>query len=157
MKEKHQQKPSKTWAYILGSLAMILVLLLGGTLYDFLGKQESMSSENEPKMAPVPEGLLQDVKDGIHEPTGFVADQGLELVIANCTGCHSAKLVTQNRATREGWLGMIHWMQATQNLWDLGPNEEAIVTYLAKHYAPSYEGRRRNLEDIEWYELSDQK
>lgn len=79
--------------------------------------------------------------------------EGLELVKTHCTSCHSAKLIVQNRATREGWLNMIRWMQQTQNLWDLGENEEMILNYLTTHYAPEEKGRRENLKDIEWYEL----
>jgi hypothetical protein len=48
---------------------------------------------------------------------------------------------------------MIRWMQATQNLWDLGANEGIILDYLAKHYAPQNTGRRAPLTDITWYEL----
>ena len=75
------------------------------------------------------------------------------MVIANCTPCHSSKLVIQNRATRDGWESMIQWMQETQNLWDLGTNQEIILDYLARNYAPENKGRRANLENIEWYEL----
>ena len=75
------------------------------------------------------------------------------LVIANCTGCHSGKLVTQNRATREGWQNMIRWMQETQNLKDLGEDEAKILDYLAEHYAPAAQGRRQNLTVEKWYEL----
>jgi hypothetical protein len=46
-------------------------------------------------------------------------------------------------------------MQEKQNLWDLGPNEDEIVAYLAKNYAPQNHGRRKNLSITkdEWYEL----
>ena len=84
----------------------------------------------------------------------FAEGEGRALVVANCTGCHSARLVTQNRATKEGWISMIRWMQETQNLWDLGPNEAPIVEYLAKYYAPEQVGRRAPLSEIEWYELN---
>jgi len=93
------------------------------------------------------------VENGIHVSTGFVAEDGLNEVIANCTNCHSAKLVTQNRMSKERWEATIRWMQETQNLWDLGPNHEIIVNYLATHYAPQKKGRRQNLQNIEWYEL----
>ncbi len=93
------------------------------------------------------------VKDSIHQATGFREGEGLPLVIAHCTPCHSAELVTQNRMTREGWESTIRWMQETQNLWDLGENEAAILDYLATYYAPEEQGRRANLEDIDWYEL----
>lgn len=95
------------------------------------------------------------VIDGIHVQTGLVFAEGFEIVRATCTACHSAQLVTQNSATREGWLQMIRWMQKTQGLWDLGKNEKPIVDYLAKHYAPEEVGRRANLDiaAIEWYIL----
>jgi CxxC motif-containing protein (DUF1111 family) len=82
-------------------------------------------------------------------------DDGFNQVKASCLACHSSKLITQNRATRDGWKKMIRWMQETQNLWDLGPNEDIILDYLAKNYAPEETGRRAQLTDIEWYVLED--
>ena len=46
-------------------------------------------------------------------------------------------------------------MQETQNLWDLGKNEDIIVKYLATYYAPEKKGRRQNLTNIEWYVLEE--
>lgn len=86
------------------------------------------------------------------EEVGLVQGEGLQLVLANCTNCHSAKLVTQNRFTREGWIQVIRWMQETQGFWDLGPNEDPIVDYLSTHFAPEAKGRRKPLE-VEWYSL----
>ena len=100
-----------------------------------------------------PVAVLPEVQDGIHLASGLVAEEGYELVALTCSGCHSTKLVTQNRATREGWKELIVWMQETQKLWDLGENEPPILDYLAKHYGPENKGRRENLENIEWYEL----
>ncbi|MEM9867699.1 MAG: monoheme cytochrome C, partial [Bacteroidota bacterium] len=99
-----------------------------------------------------PEDLIE---NGIHVATGFVDADGLTEVIQNCTNCHSAKLVTQNRMTKEGWVATIRWMQETQNLWDLGNNEEIIVNYLAANYAPDKKGRRDILTGIEWYALEE--
>ena len=96
---------------------------------------------------------MNDIENGIHMPTGFKVGEGLEQVVVSCTPCHSAKLVTQNRATKEGWLGIIRWMQATQNLWDLGENESVIINYLGTYYAPEKKGRRVNLENVDWYDL----
>lgn len=93
------------------------------------------------------------VVDGIHLATGLVVDSGFVQVKASCLACHSSRLITQNRADRAGWEKMIRWMQQTQNLWDLGPNEGIILDYLAKHYAPQNTGRRAPLTDIEWYVL----
>ncbi|EPA00279.1 hypothetical protein A33Q_0150 [Indibacter alkaliphilus LW1] len=86
------------------------------------------------------------------EEVGLVQGEGLQLVLTNCTNCHSAKLVTQNRFTREGWIQVIQWMQDTQGFWDLGPYEEPIVDYLSTHFAPEARGRRMPLE-VEWYSL----
>ncbi len=77
------------------------------------------------------------------------------IIHANCTPCHSSKLVIQNRATREGWESIIRWMQETQNLWELGSNQPIILNYLVRNYAPEAAGRRANLKNIEWYELED--
>lgn len=105
------------------------------------------------KMVKVSES--EEIEGGVHVATGLIEDEGLYAVIAHCTGCHSSKLIIQNRASREGWVSLIRWMQDTQNLWDLGDSEEAIVSYLAKNYAPEGQGRRAPLLDIDWYELKE--
>ena len=107
-------------------------------------------------VAPVEtEDDFDKIENGIHVRTGFVEGEGLMTVVNNCTNCHSAKLVTQNRMNEEGWRATIVWMQETQNLWDLGKNEDIIVDYLATYYAPQKKGRRQNLTDIEWYVLAE--
>ncbi len=95
------------------------------------------------------------VENGIHVASGLVYVDNFDIIRANCTACHSGKLVAQNRATREGWQQMIRWMQETQGLWDLGKNEPIILDYLAKYYAPKEVGRRANLDmaEVEWYIL----
>ncbi len=93
------------------------------------------------------------VVDGKDVATGLIIDEGFEIVKTTCTACHSAELVTQNRATREGWLSMIRWMQQEQGLWLLGDNEQVILDYLEKNYAPDKQGRRKALEEPEWYVL----
>ena len=106
-------------------------------------------------VSPESQEDFDSIENGIHLRTGFVEGEGLMTVVNNCTNCHSAKLVTQNRMTAEGWRATIQWMQETQNLWDLGKNEEIIVQYLATNYAPKQKGRRQNLDNIEWYALED--
>ena len=95
------------------------------------------------------------IENGIHIRTGFIEADGLMTVVNNCTNCHSAKLVTQNRMNAERWNATIKWMQETQNLWDLGENQEIIVNYLVTNYPPQEKGRRMNLSNIEWYELEE--
>lgn len=105
-------------------------------------------------IAPVEEDEDR-IENGIHVRTGLVDAENLMIVVNNCTNCHSAKLVTQNRMTAERWNSTIRWMQETQNLWDLGGNQELIVNYLVTNYPPKAKGRRMVLSDIEWYELND--
>ena len=77
--------------------------------------------------------------------TGLVIAPGFEVVSVQCTVCHSARLITQNRSDREGWQAMIRWMQDTQGLWSLGDNEPLVLDYLASNYGPLSVGRRRPL------------
>ena len=75
--------------------------------------------------------------------TGFRIEGDWELVRAHCTGCHSSRLITQQRGTAQQWLAMIRWMQKKQNLWQFDPGtENRIITYLAENYPPD-EARRR--------------
>ncbi|MCF8465691.1 MAG: monoheme cytochrome C [Flavobacteriales bacterium] len=134
------------YALVIGVATLIYYLLNPSILnVDVQSKESVVVAE-----APLPE-----YENGIHLATGFKEGENLNLVIANCTSCHSAKMVTQNRATRDGWKTMIKWMQETQNLWELGESEPLILDYLAKYYAPEKAGRRQPLTDIDWYELED--
>ncbi|WP_233269095.1 hypothetical protein [Paraglaciecola sp. L1A13] len=83
-------------------------------------------------------------QNGIDPISGFVIKPGFEIVRANCTACHSGKLVTQNHMSRERWLTTIRWMQKTQNLWPL-PQEKQILDYLSANYGERTSGRRAPL------------
>ena len=96
---------------------------------------------------------LVEVVDGVHTPTGLVFAEGFTAVRDNCINCHSAQLITQTRATREGWAEMIRWMQAKQGLGPLGSSEPIILDYLAAYYAPVDVGRRAGLDSVRWYLL----
>ena len=78
--------------------------------------------------------------------TGLALAPGFEVVRVQCTVCHSAKLITQNRADRDGWSAMIRWMQETQGLWPLGDNESTVLDYLSANYGPVAAGRRARLQ-----------
>lgn len=172
LKEKNNKRQEELWkqtlpqmfGLLIGSIKFLTFLCCCGLLYGLFG--ESTKSMFEPTKMLVDQGgasstssSIEDnwdkVVDGIHVRTGLAFDENFQLVNGVCTACHSAKLVTQNRATREGWKEMILWMQDTQGLHDLGENEKPILDYLAKHYAPEEIGRRANLniDEIEWYIL----
>lgn len=86
--------------------------------------------------------------------TGLIVDKDLYMVKAQCTSCHSSKLIIANHFTRDGWKQKIRWMQANHNLWDLGETEKQVLDYLEKYYAPTQTfARRQPLQDIKWYKL----
>jgi hypothetical protein len=128
-----------------GHIIIPLVLLLVVVFYWLYSP--GISEPNE-------EGISTELMDSaqLTSEEMLVEAEGVLLIRSFCTGCHSEKLITQNRATRDGWESMIRWMQKTQNLGDLGTSESAILDYLAKNYSPVRKGRRLALE-VEWYEL----
>ncbi|MBO3117216.1 monoheme cytochrome C [Winogradskyella sp. DF17] len=146
----------KTIYKMLMALFSLFVVAGGGLVY-YANNPTAFNFNSENKtVSTVPLEVDEDlIVDGIHIRTGLVDDQGLMVVVNNCTNCHSAKLVTQNRMNAERWNSTIKWMQETQNLWDLGKNQEIIVNYLVKNYPPKAKGRRMALSGIEWYELED--
>jgi hypothetical protein len=166
MKKKHKENHfiSRMSNFIKVLLGIMILLGLGVLFFTFLPglKEASLGSNQE-------EAHLQDVKqqkregqtlekpqiiNGKDVETGLLAADGLLMVKANCTGCHSSKLIIQNRLSRKEWQEKIAWMQETQGLWDLGAHETVILDYLEKNYGPRPRGgRRAPLENIEWYEL----
>lgn len=94
----------------------------------------------EPASAPEPAVAAEPQIDPV---TGFKMTGDWELVRGNCTACHSAKLITQQRGTAAQWLAMIRWMQKKQNLWQFDSGtEERIIAYLAENYPPDAARRR---------------
>ncbi len=103
------------------------------------------SKEAPPEPAPEPQPVVV-AEPALDPATGFRMTGDWELVRANCTACHSAKLITQQRGSSQQWLTMIRWMQEKQNLWQFDPvTEEKIITYLAENYPPSDAQRRAAL------------
>ncbi len=174
----HHERPSfwsgfltNQWSTLTTLLGVFVLMLIGCLGYLFLQddihsytsrkkwtKEELTKINNKAEQRQAiaaSESNYDKVEDGIHVRTGFKYDANVYTVIKACTSCHSAKLVTQNRATRPGWESMIRWMQATQGLPDLGKSEPIILDYLAKYYAPTETGRRANLDlsEVKWYIL----
>jgi len=148
--KKHSAAQGKRWRLVGFGFAIILLVVFLATYFFLIDSNEK------------PQQILKDqpvssneIVNGIHLRTGLIDSEGLMTVVANCTACHSAQLIIQNRMNRERWDATIRWMQETQNLWDLGDNQEVIVNYLIKNYPVTSKGRRGSLQNIEWYELSD--
>ncbi len=96
-----------------------------------------------------------EIINGIHVRTGLKDGDGLMTVVANCTACHSAQLIIQNKMNKQKWNATIRWMQETQNLWQLGDKQEVIVNYLVKNYPVIDTGRREKLDNVIWYDLKE--
>lgn len=115
-------------------LTTLLVLSLALAACTKEPSTEAPASAPEPVVAAEPE---------LDPVTGFKMTGDWELVRGNCTACHSAKLITQQRGTAQQWLTMIRWMQQKQNLWQFDPGtEERIIAYLSENYPPDAARRR---------------
>lgn len=129
-----------------GIFIAVLVLFIGLSIQTIEANNHSSST--------TPTGVKDTTyaKDGF---TGLTMAPNYELVLAHCTGCHSSKLILQYGANRETWMEKIRWMQKYHKLWDLGDSEPLILDYLATFYPEKIQvARRKPLENIEWYKLS---
>jgi hypothetical protein len=116
--------------------ALVVLALLSLALPVACTKQQP----TEPVDTP---GPVATAEPDIDPATGFKMTGDWELVRGNCTACHSAKLITQQRGTAQQWLAMIRWMQKKQNLWQFDPGTESrIIAYLSEHYPPEAARRR---------------
>ncbi len=115
----------------------IIAAFIGAALLGACSKEEPAP----PAPAAKPEVVVAEPE--LDPVTGLIMAEHWEIVRANCTPCHSAKLVTQQRGTAQQWLTMIRWMQAEQNLWQFDPvTESRIIAYLADNYPPDAARRR---------------
>lgn len=157
MTEKRENRKQKG---LLGSRRPIVMIGFAALLILVIGAVFLLLQNDQASTDPGPTGQAggddwNRIENGVHLRTGLKDDEGLMTVVTHCTACHSAQLVIQNRMNKERWNATIRWMQETQNLWDLGENQEVIVDYLVRNYPPTEKGRRENLKEIEWYELRD--
>ena len=64
---------------------------------------------------------------------GLSPVSGVELVVKNCTVCHSADIILENHMSRKEWDKTITWMQKEQGLWELNKEvRKIILDYLSK-------------------------
>ena len=159
MKEQDKFRQQLRQVSRLMSVIMALFFVMAGIVIYMMVDPNLSAFKGEDKVTYVDvvdkEDDFDKIENGIHVRTGLKDGEGLMTVVNNCTNCHSALLVTQNRMTAERWRTTIIWMQETQNLWDLGNNEDIIINYLVTNYPPQKKGRRMNLNEIEWYVLED--
>ncbi len=106
-------------------ILLVLVAALGMVSNIFTQKPESINTVGGGLVVAM-DTLKKDTQ------TGLIEDENLYMVKAQCTSCHSSKLILQNRFTRDGWKQKIRWMQAKHNLWNLGDTEKQVLDYLEK-------------------------
>ena len=133
------------------NILIVLIILVIGLFSTYFYLRDK-PSDNE--IIPENQSTVDDLI--LEDPvSGLIQADGMTEVVNNCTQCHSTEIIKQNRLTAEQWRNTIRWMQETQNLWELGENEEIIINYLVAYYPPLKKGRRANLSGIEWYKLED--
>ncbi len=82
----------------------------------------------------------------IDRQSGLKIAPGWQLVNSNCTLCHSAKIITMQHNSRNGWINIIRWMQDKQGLRKFEQKTEGqLLAYLTKNYPPKKRARRVNL------------
>lgn len=131
------------------SMKLLFAGILGATLFFNIFYKNPISKPSLNKAAVYEKDTLK------RDPeSGLVVDENLYMVKAQCTSCHSSKLILANHFTRDGWKQKIRWMQANHNLWELGETEKQVLDYLEKYHAPTQSiARRAPLKDIKWYKL----
>ena len=94
--------------------------------------------------------------EDIHK-SGLSSGEGLDLVLANCTICHSADIIIKNHMSRSDWSKTITWMQEEQGLWELkAEDRKKILDYLetyqgiASSMAISQQNRKRKMYQYEY-------
>ncbi len=156
MKNNNQKSGKTFYSFI---VAFLLVFAIGAVYFFYLETpSESMDNVIDDTLENKKTLTSDDANaiiDGIHIRTGLLEAEGLMTVVNNCTTCHSAKLVTQNRMGKAQWKATIRWMQEKQGPWPLGANEEIIINYLTTNYPVLEKGRRQALTNIVWYKLEE--
>ncbi len=126
--------------YAITALVFLSLLMLSACSKEPVAETTQAVEKTPVEESPV---AVSETTVQIDPVTGFKMNGDWELVRAHCTGCHSSRLVTQQRGTAQQWLAMIRWMQKKQNLWQFDPaTENRIITYLSENYPPD-EARRR--------------
>lgn len=93
---------------MLSTRAMFLGIVLGAALSGHVGASE--------------EGEVRD---------GLQPGPNQDLVVQNCTACHSGRPIAQAELTRSQWDDVIDWMQEQHGMWELEPEtRDKILEYL---------------------------
>ncbi len=67
-------------------------------------------------------------------PSAGAADDGKALFQEKCGACHSTKVATHKKETRETWTAIVKAMQAKRANWISDAQAQKIVDYLSAEY-----------------------
>ena len=85
---------------------------------------------------------------------GLPSGAGIDLVLGNCTICHSTSIILQNHMDRKAWDKTITWMQKEQGMWELEADDrKAILEYLSKHQGINQNMNRNSKRKQSMYEF----
>jgi len=74
---------------------------------------------------------------------GLKPGKGRDLVLANCIGCHSTRLIVSHRLNRKRWEETITTMKQ-HGLWTLPPQwKDQILNYLETNQGPLQDGDQK--------------
>lgn len=88
--------------------------------------------------AQTPSPFLTAPGGGVEEQEAALPPgEGREVVEGLCSGCHSIRLVTQQRLPRERWDDLLDWMVAEQGMPEPdAETRELVLDYLGSHLSP---------------------
>ncbi len=102
----------------------------GGSPLGAIGGYNPLAPGAPQTAAPAP----VEPASGLYE--GLPETNGVELVYALCSACHSIRLVTQQRVTEARWDYLLDWMVKEHSMPELPPEDRALVlAYLSRHYS----------------------
>ena len=134
-----------SWAARYGTPALFLYLAIAGCAaparaqgYDPTARAGATGSIN-----PLDPGMGSRGGDGSapkydpnDEYAGMPRTEGVEIVIAQCSYCHSPFLIMQQRLSRERWDGVVRLMVEEKGMPEPDPaDRQVILNYLAQHFA----------------------
>lgn len=70
------------------------------------------------------------------EYMGLPQTEGVDTVFSNCTYCHSAAIIMQQRMPPSQWDYTLNWMVEKQGMPELEPEDRKVVmNYLIQHFS----------------------
>jgi len=125
---------------------ILLKFILSATLV--LQAGSGQAQDKKPTMADVNQKAAASKEVEKNLLFGLAEGKGREMVIGNCIGCHSPRLIAAQRMDRANWDLTLTSMTKKHGLWTIPPAvKEQILDYLSTHQGPLPESE---LKDTPW-------